>query len=62
MKIEIKVIKREALEGFQNDVQEAINEGFEVKFTNAYGIENSTGYYAYLEKDMQKQISMYEDR
>lgn len=54
----VKVIRRGTLEDFEKDVQEGVNNGFEIKFSNAYAAEKDNRYYALLIKEETGEVGL----
>ncbi len=50
----VRVVQSDELADFEQQVQLALNDGFEIKFSNGFGNGGSTCYYALLIKEESK--------
>ncbi|WP_439696725.1 hypothetical protein ACFGVS_29725 [Mucilaginibacter sp. AW1-7] len=58
MKKTAKVIREGDIDTYQTAIQEALDQGFDVKFANAYTNDKSNKYFALLIKEEAKEGSM----
>ena len=53
MKKTVKVIRKGSIEEFEKEVQTAVDQGFDIKFSNGYAGGAENRYYALLIKEEQ---------